>query len=246
MATNLIGEEVMERTIGLKLLNRMSCLLTVLRLLVLLFALVICPSIISAQTFDKISATLTNDYLPMKVGDKLTYNSYGFIDLIYDYYEAISQETVDQVKCLKVKNFNSYFSAIIDYYWLAQDTSGNVWILQYHDGELNDLQYFGRDNAKLAMPSVVNVGSKLWDGTETVVATSVTIPQLSTGLGPFYNCIKSKIDYGKGDIDYYYYAPDVGEVKIEFNDDGGINGYEISSITHRPSSMPWLPLLLDD
>ena len=98
------------------------------------------------------------------------------------------------------------------------------------------------------MPSKVTVGSVLWnsEAIETVVATGISVPNLSTGLGPYYNCIKSKIIYPDGDIDYQYYAAGLGQVKTEFNDDGGINGLELSEITERPKSMPWLPLLLDD
>jgi hypothetical protein len=191
---------------------------------------------------------LTNNYVPFKIGEKLTYKTYGYPFIIYSYIEAKNQETIDQVKCLKIKNSISYSSIAVVYYWLAQDTSGNVWILQYHDVELNDFKYYGRNYAKIVMPSVVNVGSVLWnpDGIETVVATGITVPRLNTGIGPYYNCIKSKVIYIYGDIDYQYFAPGVGQVKAEFNDDDGINGLEISAITERPKSMPWLPLLLDD
>jgi hypothetical protein len=246
MLTHFFEEEAMKKAIELNFIQRMPCQWFILSLIVIPIILGICPCNISAQTFDQNSATLTNDYLPMKFGDKLTYKTYGFPLINYEYIEAIERKTIDQVECLKVKDSFSYSSTTVYYYWLAQDTFGNVWILQYNDVELNEIQYFGRSNAKLAMPSVVNVGSTLWDGTETVVATGVAVSKLSTGLGPYSNCIKSKIDYGDGDIDYYYYAPDFGQVKMEFNDDGGINGFEISSIKTRSKAMPWLPLLLDD
>jgi hypothetical protein len=184
----------------------------------------------------------------MIVGDKLTSKSYGYPVILYCYDEAINQESIDQVRCLKIKDSSSFSSTAPVYFWLAQDTSGSVWILQYHDVELNDLRYYGRNYAKIFMPSVVNVGSVLWDSEAiaTVVATGTTVPKLSTGLGPYYNCIKSKLTWIDGDIDYEYYAPGVGPVKQEWNDDGGTNGVEISAIKHRPKSMPWLPLLLDD
>jgi hypothetical protein len=203
---------------------------------------------ITSPTFGPNSATLTNNYAPMKVGDKLTYKSYGYPVILYGYDEAINQESIDQIRCLKIKDYSSFSSTAAAYYWLAQDTSGNVWILKYHDVELNDLRYYGRNYAKIFMPSAVNVGSVLWvpDAIETVVATGISVPKLSTGLGPYYNCIKSKLTWMDGDIDYQYYAPGVGPVRHEWNDDAGTNGDEISAITHRPKSMPWLPLLLDD
>jgi hypothetical protein len=203
---------------------------------------------ITSPTFGSNSATLTNNYLPMKVGDKVAYKSYGYPVILYGYDEAINQESIDQVRCLKIKNSYSFSSTSAVYFWLAQDTSGSVWILQYHDVELNDLRYYGRNYAKIFMPSVVNVGSVLWDSEaiETVVDTGTTVSKLSTGLGPYYNCIKSKLIWIDGDIDYEYYAPGVGQVKQEWNDDGGTNGIEISLIKHRSKSMVWLPLLLDD
>jgi hypothetical protein len=248
MLTHFREEEAMEKTIGLGLIKRMPCPFTVLRLFVILITLVICPCIISAATFDQNSATLTNEYFPMKSGDKLTYKTYGFSLLSFEYIEAIKQETIDQVTCLKIKLSSSYSATEFYYYWLAEDTSGNIWVFKFHDVESNDLRYYGRNGAKLVMPSKVNVGSILWniDIPEKVVATAVTVPKLINGFGPYYNCIKSKIDYGDGDIDYYYYAPDIGQIKCEFNDYGEINGYEISKIRHKPKSIPWLPLLLND
>jgi hypothetical protein len=203
---------------------------------------------ITSPTFGPNSATLTNNYVPLKVGDKLTYKSYGYPVILFGYDEAINQESIDQIRCLKIKDSSSFFSTAVAYYWLTQDTSGNVWILQYHDVELNDLRYYGRNCAKIFMPSQINIGSVFWspDAIETVVATGVTVPKLSTGLGPYYNCIKSKLTWMDGDIDYQYYAPGVGPVKHEWNDDGGTNGDEINAITHRPKSISWLPLLLDD
>lgn len=241
----------MGRTIGLKMIKIIPCPLAVLRLVVVFIVLVICPCIISAQTFDQNSATLTNAYLPMKAGDKLSYKSYGLPIAINAYLEGTNQETIDQVACLKVKESTTFDANLITYYWLAEDITGNIWILQYYDKESNDLRYYGRNNAKLVMPSEVIVGSTLWtdsDPTETVVATGVTVPQLRTGLGPYYSCIKSKTDYGDGDIDFQYYAPGVGMVKIEFNDNGEINGLEIFLIeratVNKSKPMPWLPLLL--
>jgi hypothetical protein len=241
----------MGRTVGLKMINVMSLQLAVLGLIGIIFILAVCPDISCAQTFDQNSATLTNVYLPMKAGDKLSYKSYGLPIVIYGYLEGTSSETIDQVACLKVKESASFNGNLIVYRWLAEDITGNIWILQYYDKESNDLKYYGRNNAKLVMPSRVSVGSTLWndsDPTEAVVSTGVTVPQLRTGLGPYYDCIKSKTDYGGGDIDFQYYAPGIGQVKVEFNDDG-INGLEILLIERatvkKSKPMPWLPLLLD-
>jgi hypothetical protein len=197
-------------------------------------------------TFGSNSSKLTNRYMPMKVGDKLTYKSYGWPATFYIYTNAIAQENIDSVKCLKVKTTTSNLPSYAEYDWYAQDTSGNIWILQYQDAESGYLEYYGLADAIMVMPSIVNVGTHLSED-ETVVAAGVTVPQLSTGKGPYYNCIKTKLVYDDGDIDYQYYAPGVGIVKIEANDDGGTNGVEISDVFIRPPSMSWLlPLLLGD
>jgi hypothetical protein len=130
----------------------------------------------------------------LKVGDKITAKSYGYPFTIYSYIEAKNHETIDQVRCLKIKNSTSYSSTAISYYWLAQDITRNIWIFQYHDVESNDLRYYGRNYAKIFMPSQINVGSGLYnpDAVERVVAIGVSVPKLSTGLGPYYNCIESK------------------------------------------------------
>jgi len=196
-------------------------------------------------TFGSNSSKLTNRYMPMKVGDKLTYKSYGWPATFYIYTNAIAQENIDSVKCLKVKTTTSNLPSYAEYDWYAQDTSGNIWILQYQDAESGYLEHYGSADAIMVMPSIVNVGTHLSED-ETVVAAGVTVSQLSTGKGPYYNCIKTKIVYQDGDIDYQYYAPGVGIVKIEANDDGGTNGVEISDVFIRPPSMPWISLLLDD
>jgi hypothetical protein len=184
-----------------------------------------CETVYAQPTFGSDSSTLTNPYMPGRLSDRLTYRSYGWPSVYYQYVDMVAKENIDQVECLKIK-VTYLDSTDIEYYWLAQDTSGSIWMLQYQDVEL---ETYGRNGAILVMPSQVSVGSILW-GEETVVATGVTVPQLSTGFGPYTNCIKTMIDWGDGDIDYYYYAPDVGSIKAEWNDDGGINGFEISGV----------------
>jgi len=206
---------------------------------------------IKSPTFSSKSSTLTNSYIPMKAGNRFTYKSYGYPITIYTYAEAVSNQTIDQVNCLKIKYTDSYSSTASVYYWLAQDLTGNIWVLQYHDVEANDLRYYGINYAKIFMPSAVYIGSALWnpDGIERVEAINVTVPMLSTNLGPYNSCIKSKIiNYvnTEEDIDYQYYAPNLGLVKAEFNDDGGTNGMDINAYFTKPQTAPWLPMLLDD
>ena len=203
---------------------------------------------IRSPVFASNSGKLTNRYLSPNIGDKITFRSYGLSDTIYAYLEAYKYEVIDQVKCLKIKFYLSVDSGYI-IYWLAQDTSGNIWILQFQESELSSPVYYGKNYAKIFMPSTPNIGSVLWDseGMETVVELGVTVPTLSTGLGPFYNCIKTKLLYPDGDIDYLYYAPGVGQVKEQFDDYESLNGIELYEYKNTHDTMSWLlPLLLDD
>ena len=61
-----------------------------------------------------------------------------------------------------------------------------------------------------------------------VVESGVTVPQLSTGLGPYAGCIKVRWTDGV-DEDFSYIAPNVGIVKEEWNE-GGTNGWELQYI----------------
>lgn len=200
--------------------------------------------VFASPTFNSNSSNLTNKYMPMKFGDKLTYQSYGLPYTYYLYANAVGKDNIDNVECLKVKITASILPSYAEYAWYAQDTSGNIWILQNQDTE-SGIERYGVANAEIAMPSLVKIGTVI-SPNETVVAIGVTVPKLSNGLGPYYNCMKTKLVYPDGDIDYQYYASSVGLVKVEANDDGGTNGVEIMSITEKPKSMPWLPLLLNE
>jgi membrane protein implicated in regulation of membrane protease activity len=58
----------------------------------------------------------------------------------------------------------------------------------------------------------------------------VTVPVLSTGLGPYTGCLRVKCTDGADD-DFSYLAPDVGVVKEEWNE-GGTNGWDLSDISY--------------
>ena len=206
-------------------------------------SLMLIATISIAADFGTNSATLTHRYFPMELGDKLVYRSYGFSFVIEIALEAIAVEVIDSVECLKI------YESPDTYYWIAEGISGNLWLLKEYDSEFNDTIFYGKKNAKLIIPKNLSVGTILWQGLpkhleELVIATGVTVPVLSTGLGPYYNCVKTKEDWGDGDLDYNYYAPDVGIVKFELNDDGGINGLELKEISIGVKAMPWIPLLL--
>ena len=218
-----------------------------LKIMNICISLMLIATISIAADFGPNSATLTHRYFPMKHGDKLIYRSYGFPPVFEFTIEALSVETIEAVECLKI--YSSAAETYYSYYWIAEGISGNLWLLKEYDSEFNDTIFYGKKNAKLIIPKNLSVGTILWQGLpkhveELVIATGVTVPVLSTGLGPYYNCVKTKEDWGDGDLDYNYYAPDVGIVKFELNDDGGINGLELKEISIGVKAMPWIPLLL--
>ena len=208
-------------------------------------SLVLIATLSLAADFGTKSATLTHRYFTMGRGDKLVYRSYGFSFVIEIALEAIAVEVIDSVECLKI------YESPDTYYWMAEGIAGDIWLLKKFDSEFNETTFYGKKNAALVIPKNLSVGAILWQGEpeeEKVIATGITVPVLRTGFGPYYNCVKTKIDWGNGDFDYNYYAPDVGIVKFEFNDDGGINGLELKEIkvAYPFKSMPWIPLLLLD
>jgi hypothetical protein len=197
-----------------------------------------------AADFGINSAVLTHRYFPMRKGDKLAYRSYGWPIVKEVYLEALAVEAIESVDCLKI-----YDSAIDTYFWMAEGIMGNIWLLKEFDSEFNETTFYGKENAKLIFPKNLQVGTILWQNPsehlqETVIETGLTVSVLSTGLGPYYDCVKTIVDWGDGDIDYLYYAPNVGLVKVEFNDDGGINGLELKELSFKVITLPWLPLLL--
>ena len=72
-------------------------------------------------------------------------------------------------------------------------------------------------------PSNPKVGDTVY-GDKTVIEVGVTVPMLSTGLGPFTNCLKTV----EPDGDIVYLAPGLGDVKKEYLREVG--GYELKEV----------------
>jgi len=215
-----------------------------LKIISICISFILISTLSLAADFSINSATLKHRYFPMREGDKLFYRSYGLPFVIEFYKEALSVEVIDSVNCLKI-----YSSAIDTYFWMAEDIAGNIWLLKKFDSEYNVTTFYGKENAKLIYPKTLGVGATLWQNVsghlqQTVIGTDVTVPMLTTGLGPYSNCVKAVENWGGGDLDYHYYAPNVGNVKVELNDDGGINGVELKELNLKYVTLPWLPMLL--
>ncbi len=185
------------------------------------------------------SAKFTNQYLPLKVGYRTLEYGYGDYNGRVRYIDVIGEEVVDGINCLKFNKFIT--NKETDYYvmWMAQDTQGNVWIIQIYNFENDQLITFGQDNAVLFIPGDPTIGQIVLDFGDSygeILATDATVPTMQTGLGPFTNCLKVKEYYGGGDIDYYYYAPNFGSVWNPHEDtpEQDPRGYELQKTIYIP------------
>jgi len=191
--------------------------------------------------FNLDSAKITNAYMPMQVGGKLTYTGTGTWEEYGRYSKAVDTEVVDTVDCLKilVKGHGNDPDPEEDpewyYIWVAEDTDYVVWLLQIYDAQSDETTTFGKDGAVLWMPANPIIGQTFRQiGTEycEIMETGVTVPQLGTGIGPYTDCLKVEWTDGGPDVDIYYLAPDVGSVKEEWDNAGETNGWELQGVAN--------------
>jgi hypothetical protein len=192
----------------------------------------------TAAVFGPYSATLTNPYFPLRLGDKLIYAGTGTFSGYGRYMEAVDTDVVDSVNCLKVLIRGEGNDPDPDadpawfYVWFGQDNSGNVWVLQAFNGEEAYTEFSGLSEAVLWMPADMVAGRvyfQMGDEYAQVQKTGVNVSQLSTGLGPYSSCVKALVTDGLGDYDTEYLAPSMGIVREDWND-GGLNGWELAEV----------------
>jgi hypothetical protein len=187
--------------------------------------------------FDGNSANLTNTFLAGIPAGTFKYTGTGTWQRYGRYYKAIATETVDTVQCLKVliRGHGNHLDPDLDpewyYLWLAEDTAHCVWTLQAYNAIEDQTNIFGRAGAYLQMPAAPVAGQIYYPydaDYHEVLETDITVARLSTGYGPFNDCLKIKVvNEGGADEDIQYLVPDVGIVKEEKNDDGESNGWEM-------------------
>jgi cohesin domain-containing protein len=193
--------------------------------------------LVKDNTFDADSNEITNTYIPLQAGHKLTYAGTGSFDGYGRYIEPLGTEVVDSVNCLKIliKGHANNPDPDLDtewyYFWVAQDTDDVLWVFKIYDAYEDTTATFEKDNAVVWMPADPVVGqvfAQMGDEYQEVVEKGVEVPQLTTGLGPYTDCLKVKWSDGEtpADEDYQYHAPNVGIVKEEW-DDGGTNGWDL-------------------
>jgi hypothetical protein len=210
--------------------DKMKIVKTYMALLFICNLFMIAP--ICAAEFDETSSNLTNTYVYCKFGDSILHIGYGEYFLQFMYGHMVKIDLIDGVKCLKGITLRT--DGNFDEFWLAQDVLGDVYILQYSYWSQSESKtvFLGKNNAGLFMPKNPKVGDKIFDSGDTVIETGVFVPQLSTGLGPFSNCLKViEVD---GDIKYIAPKTFNNFVKKEYPDQ--ISGWELKETLNSVTS----------
>jgi hypothetical protein len=197
----------------------------VLRIVLVAVAFLMITNHSFAVEFGENSWNLDNPYMNMQVvpiGTALIYAGYGTKALIYSSTNILGTDIVDGVKCLRVHTMRTE-KAEFSELWFAQDISSNVYVLKYWDGDNPSPVLLGKNGAFLFLPSNPKVGDTVF-GDKTVIEVGVTVPMLSTGLGPYTYCLKTV----EPDGDIVYIAPGLGDVKKEHHNE--IGGFELKEV----------------
>jgi hypothetical protein len=207
-----------------------------LRIVLVAFAFLMITNHSYAVEFGENSWNIDNYYMNLKatpLGSALIYSGYGTKALIYSSTNILGTDIVDGVKCVRVHTMRTE-KAEFSELWIAQDISSNVYVLKYWDGENPSPVVLGKNGAFLFLPNNPKVGDKVFGNEDTVIEVGVTVPMLSTGLGPFANCLKTV----ESDGDIVFFAPGLGDVKKEYhNEIGGIELKEVILGTNNGSSI---------
>jgi len=203
----------------------------------LILFIIITASSVGAVEFGSNSANIKNTYLPLKPGMAYLFYGYGSKIEPHAYLDIAGTDIVDGVKCTVVN-----FCGLVDLVefvasWVAQDISGNIYVLKEYDSENSTPTIvYGKDNALLVMPKDPKVNDIIFGGDATVVETGVTVSQLNSGIGPFANCIK--VMWSDGEISYF--APNIGEVKNGYP--GEVDYVELKEIFKTKKNVVVIPL----
>lgn len=191
-----------------------------------------------AAEFGPNSATLTNRYFPVKFDERRIESGYGNWEGNTTYCDVVGIEVVNTVKCLKVNRISTEKGSFITV-WLAQDTEGNVWALKIYMHHEDKTFCLGNGIKSWFMPASpavgLNAGLIVPESDQTyskIVATDVTVPKLSTDIGPFVDCLKVKYWWeGSPHWEVEYYCPNVGCVRNtdDFENNKGMDLKEVVS-----------------
>ena len=206
---------------------------------VIIAAILFVSSMAFAVEFGPNSAKITNRYYPATVGGWSYMQGAGINwagRFIYANVVGIEEvngaqidpDTFNNVKCLKVnlamaKQEQDGEEEEDDFItvWMAQDTEGNLWILQIYIFPDNDTFLLGTLFKSMFMPAVPAIGDSASitmpeDGDNYCEVVEVDIP-ITTNYGSYTSCIKTtcfhKSPTDPDDEEVEYYCPDVGEVR---------------------------------
>jgi hypothetical protein len=202
----------------------------ILRFVWVVAALLMIANLAGAAVFGENSWKLENPYMSleaMPIGTATISSGYGTKSQIYISEHVIGTDTVDGVACVRVTSMRTENKEFLTA-WLAQDVSGNVYLLKFYDADNPTPVVYGKSGAVLFIPANPQVGDKVYGDAHTVIQTGVTVPMLSTGLGPFTNCLKTT----ESDGDIVYYAPGIGYVKKDYSHEAG--GFELKELIRGP------------
>jgi PKD repeat protein len=197
--------------------------------------------------FPSNSDIFSNQYFSKFVaGASAEYTGYGGENGNGRSLNVTGKTTYFSVKCLIVR----YDQSDGDYsvLYLAQDSDRNIMCLRafgYSEDDGNFDQDFS-SSPVLFIPQNPHV-RQTWtyiDGaTVTVESLNDFVPQMSTGQGPFPNCLRTKWQDGS-EIDYTYWSPTGLPVKFFNYNDGGVGGYELNKFIERLNAMTGIIFLL--
>ena len=187
--------------------------------------------------FNSESDIITNPWLGLNnIGDSYTLAGYGTFSGTTRSYSLIGSETVMGVDCLIMRILGHGENPPAEYYDLriAQDIGGSIRSLKITgvdgDGSPVSWQVGSPASAPIFLPSNPQPGQVfpwLWNEYHEVIALCQTVPQMSTGAGPYTGCMQIRWgDTSEDDTDEHYHCPGVGIVKEVWDDEDESNGWE--------------------
>ena len=194
----------------------------------------------SPSLFDSDSDVITNPWLGLtNVGDSYSLAGYGTFSGAERTYSIVGSEQVDGVNCLVLQILGHGEYPATEYYEprIAEDVDGNLRVLKITgidgDGAPMSWEPASVSDSPVFLPGNPQVGEvfPLWyDEYHEVIALNQTVPQMSTGMGPYTGCMQYRWgDPSEDDIDEKYHCLGVGIVKEVWNDDG-LDGWERVSL----------------
>ncbi len=184
-----------------------------LAMITLIFVALALPATTESANFATDSHTLTNPYLPFTLGTRLEYTGYGAQARETYTMEAIAQEKINGINCLKIFTQTSFAGS--SFLFLAQDNEGNVWTIRSAD----TLGFGHCDLNELFMPATPILDQTLTNRNCSIALMSRVKDlgaSVTTPLGDFSKCLVLRSDQ-PGATMTSWYAPGFGLVKQEYS-----------------------------